>query len=233
MNKTTKRAKQIQAGLNDKKGASAYSPLDAINFLKNLPPCKFDQGLDLAVKLGIDARKGDQMVRGLASLPGGSGKKVRIAVFAEGDTAKEAKDAGADAVGMDDLAESMQKGRMDYDVVIATPATMKIASRLGRVLGPKGLMPNPKDGTVTNEVAATVKAAKSGQVRFRNEKGGIVHCGIGKLNANTEDLTKNFYAVLNEIRKLKPKTSKGVYLKRIFLSSTMGPSLEILPEDRS
>ena len=226
MARLSKKAKQIREQLGDK-AKDVYTPEDAIRLLQKLSTCKFDESLDLAIKLGIDARKGDEMVRGMVSLPCGSGKTVRVAVFAEGEAATQAKDAGADTTGMEDLVKAMEQGDLNYDVVIATPAAMKLVGRLGRVLGPKGLMPNPKDGTVTDNIADAVKGAKAGQVRIRNEKAGIVHCGLGKLGMDAADLAKNFYAILQEVQWLKPKSSKGVYLRRIILSSTMGPGLDV------
>ena len=204
-----------------------YNVGDAIKLLQEIAQSKFDETLEMAIRLGIDARKGNEMVRGVVNLPGGSGKSVKIAVFAEGEQAKEAEKAGADKVGGEDLAESFGKGTIEFDLVISTPEAMKIVGKLGKVLGPKGLMPNPKDGTVTQEIAKAVSAARTGQVRFRNDKQGIVHCALGKLSANKDDLLKNFHAVVNEIERLKPTSSKGVYLRGLTLSSTMGPGIRI------
>ena len=223
----SKKAKRIREQLGE---SSIHSPEDAIKLLQKLSDRKFEESLDLVVKLGIDARKGDEMVRGVVALPCSSGKEARVAVFADGEVASQAKDAGADTTGMEDLVNAMEQGDLNYDVVIATPAAMKLVGRLGRVLGPKGLMPNPKDGTVTERVAEAVKTAKAGQARIRNEKAGIIHCSLGKLRTDAADLAKNFYAVMHEVQRLKPKSSKGVYLRRVVLSSTMGPGLEVNPE---
>jgi len=222
MTKLTKKRKLIESKIDF---SNYYNAIDAIVLLQEAANSKFDETLEMAARLGIDPRKGDQMVRGVVSLPKGSGKKVKIAVFAEGEQAEEAKQA--DHVGMEDLAEGFEKGDLIVDVVISTPAAMKIVGKLGKILGPKGLMPNPKDGTVTNEIAKTVEAAKSGQARFRNDKQGIVHCALGKLSADKNDLLENFETVVKEIKKLKPSSSKGVYLKSLTLSSTMGPGIHI------
>lgn len=218
----TKKRKLIESKIDL---SSYYDAIDAIKLLQEAGNRKFDETLEMAARLGIDPRKGDQMVRGVVSLPKGSGKKVKIAVFAEGEQAEEAKQA--DHVGMEDLAEAFEKGDLAVDVVISTPAAMKIVGKLGKILGPKGLMPNPKDGTVTNEITKTVEAAKSGQVRFRNDKQGIIHCALGKLSADKDDLLENFQTVVREIKKLKPSSSKGIYLKSLTLSSTMGPGIHI------
>lgn len=224
MVKLTKRRKIIDS----KVGLSShYNAIGAIKLLKEVTQAKFDETLEMAVRLGIDARKGDEMVRGVVNLPKGSGKKVKVAVFAEGEQAKEAEQAGADRVGMEDLAESFEKGDLVVDTVISTPAAMKVVGKLGKLLGPKGLMPNPKDGTVTSETAKAIKAAKAGQVRFRNDKQGIIHCALGKLSADQNDLLENFQAVVKEIKRLKPSSSKGVYLKSLTLTSTMGPGIHI------
>lgn len=218
----TKKRKLIESKIDL---SNYYDAIDAIKLLQEAGNRKFDETLEMAARLGIDPRKGDQMVRGVVSLPKGSGKKVKIAVFAEGEQAEEAKQA--DHVGMEDLAEAFEKGDLAVDVVISTPAAMKIVGKLGKILGPKGLMPNPKDGTVTNEITKTVEAAKSGQVRFRNDKQGIIHCALGKLSADKDDLLENFQTVVREIKKLKPSSSKGIYLKSLTLSSTMGPGIHI------
>ena len=200
---------------------------DAVALFKSCPPLKFNESVDVAVNLGIDTKKSDQVVRGATVLPHGTGKTVRVAVFAQGDNAKKAKDAGADIVGFDDLAESIKAGNMDFDVVIASPDAMRVVGQLGQVLGPRGLMPNPKVGTVTTDVAGAVRNAKAGQVRYRADKGGIVHCTIGKSSFEAKALRENLGALLADLQKAKPSTSKGVYMKKITLSTTMGPGLVI------
>ena len=188
---------------------------------------KFVETVDVSINLGIDAKKSDQNIRGSLVLPNGTGKSVKVAVFCDGDDAKKAKEAGADIVGMEDLVDLVKKGEFDFDVIIATPDTMKIVSPLGQILGPKGLMPNPKVGTVSKDVEKAVKNAKSGQVQFRTDKAGIVHCPIGKVEFTEEMLVENLRALINEILKAKPSSAKGKYLKKISLSSSMGPSLEL------
>ena len=227
MTKISKRAKIIQENFDDSKSYEVNEAIDILQKLSKLTKIKLEETLDLAVNIGIDARKGDQMVRSMVSLPSGSGKEVKVAVFADGDEAKQAQDSGADIVGMEELAESMKKGDLNYDVVIAAPAAMKIVGQIGRILGPKGLMPNPKDGTVTAQIAAAVTSAKAGQVRIRNDKQGIIHCRLGKLKSNSSDLLKNFTAVMSEIKRIKPKSSKGTYLKKITVTSTMGPGVQV------
>lgn len=204
-----------------------YSFSEAVAALQSLPTLKFNESVDVSVNLGIDARKSDQTVRGATVLPHGSGKTVRVAVFTQGPNADAAKEAGADVVGMDDLAETIKAGNIDFDVVIASPDAMGVVGRLGQVLGPRGLMPNPKVGTVTPNVAAAVKNAKGGQVRFRADKSGIVHCSIGKINFKSEQLAGNFAALLTDLKKAKPGNAKGVYLKKATVSTTMGPGLSI------
>lgn len=204
-----------------------YSLADAIALLKKVSKVKFAETVDLAVSLGVDARKSDQMVRGATTLPHGTGKTARVAVFAQGDMADAARDAGADVVGMQDLADAMKGGDLGYDVVIASPDAMPVVGTLGQILGPKGLMPNPKTGTVSTQVDQAVKNAKSGQVRFRIDKNGIVHGGVGRLDFKAEQLVENVNALLADLRKLKPAASKGVYLKKITLSSTMGPGVPV------
>ena len=204
-----------------------YGFTEAVELLKTLPAAKFIEGVDVSVNLGIDPRKSDQTVRGSTVLPNGTGKTVRVAVFTQGANAKLAADAGADIVGMDDLAESIKAGNMDFDVVIASPDAMGVVGRLGQVLGPRGLMPNPKVGTVTPDVATAVKNAKGGQVRYRADKNGIVHCTIGKINFDANDLEGNLAALLVDLKKAKPSSAKGVYLKKATLSTTMGPGLAI------
>ncbi len=204
-----------------------YSILDAINLVKDCATAKFDETIDVSVNLGIDTKKSDQTVRGAVVLPNGTGKLVRVAVFTQGDNVKKANDAGADVVGMEDLMKSMQDGDLSYDVVIASPDAMGVVGRLGQVLGPRGLMPNPKVGTVTQDVATAVDNAKSGQVRYRADKAGIVHAGIGKASFDSKSLEENFAALLEALKKAKPTTAKGVYFKKISVSSTMGPGLAV------
>ena len=205
----------------------AYAIEDALQLLKDLPRVKFDESVDVAVNLGVDARKSDQQVRGSTVLPKGTGKTVRVAVFAQGEHAKAAAAAGADAVGLEDLAESMQKGAIDFGVVIATPDAMPVVGRLGRILGPRGLMPNPKVGTVTQDVKQAVANAKGGQVRYRTDKNGIIHCPIGKLSFAVDALIENLRSLLSDLNKAKPGSSKGIYLKKVSLSTTMGPGVLI------
>lgn len=224
MAKLSKRQKAIRELIDTNKH---YSITDAVELLKSLPPVKFEQTVDVAVNLGIDPRKSDQAVRGATTLPHGTGKSVRVAVFTQGANAEAAKAAGADLVGMEDLAEQIKGGMMDFDVVVADPAAMRVVGQLGQVLGPRGLMPNPKTGTVTPDVATAVRNAKAGQVRFRADKGGIIHGGIGRLNFDVNALKENLEALITDLKKAKPSTSKGVYLKKISLSTTMGPGVVI------
>jgi large subunit ribosomal protein L1 len=203
-------------------------PLDeAVSALKGVATAKFDETIELALNLGVDPRHADQMVRGVVNLPHGTGKTVRVAVFAKGDKADEAKAAGADVVGADDLAEQVQAGQLDFDRVIATPDMMPLVGRLGRILGPRGLMPNPKLGTVTPNVKEAVMAAKGGQVQFRVEKAGLIHAGIGKASFTPEQLADNARSLIDAVNKAKPSGAKGTYLKRAHLSSTMGPGLKL------
>ena len=204
-----------------------YSILDAINLVKDCATAKFDETIDVSVNLGIDTKKSDQTIRGAVVLPNGTGKVVRVAVFTQGDNVKKANDAGADIVGMEDLMKSMQNGDLNYDVIIASPDAMGVVGRLGQVLGPRGLMPNPKVGTVTQDVATAVSNAKAGQVRFRADKAGIVHAGIGKASFDSKSLEENFAALLEALKKAKPASTKGVYFKKISVSSTMGPGLAV------
>ncbi len=222
--KLSKRTKAIRSRLTV---AKAYAFADAVAFLKSLPPLKFRESVDISVNLGVDARQSDQTVRGAVVLPFGTGKTVRVAVFTQGKNAEAAKAAGADVVGMDDLAQAIQGGMLDFDVVIASPDAMGVVGRLGQILGPRGLMPNPKVGTVSMDVATAVKNAKSGQVRYRSDKNGIVHGCVGKVDFSLEALKANVLAVLDGLRKAKPSTAKGIYLKKITLSTTMGPGLMI------
>ena len=204
-----------------------YSIDDALGMLKQLSSVKFDEAVDVSVNLGIDSRKSDQVVRGSTVMPHGTGKSVRVAVFAEGDKAEAAKAAGADIVGFQDLADSIKAGNMDFNVVIATPESMRVVGQLGQILGPRGLMPNPKVGTVAADVATAVKNAKAGQVRYRADKGGIIHCTIGKVSFETGALRENLQTLLNDLMKAKPSTAKGVYMKKITISSTMGPGVVV------
>lgn len=217
-----------QKSVKEKVVAGKVYPInEALELLKSLPVLKFNESVDVAINLGIDTRKSEQTVRSAVVLPNGIGKKVKVAVFAQGAQAEAAKTAGADVVGFEDLADNIKKGVFDFDVLIATPDSMRLVGQLGQILGPKGLMPNPKVGTVTAEVAVAVKNAKAGQVRYRADKGGVVHCVIGKLDFAAQALKENLEALLVDLKKTKPSTSKGIYLKKIVLSSTMGPGLVI------
>ena len=218
----TKRRKFIQEKVDANK---AYIVTEAFNLLKDVSKVKFKESVDVAVNLGVDPRKSDQIVRGASVLPHGTGKTVRVAVFAQGDNATKAKESGADIVGMDDLAAEVKKGNMDFDVVIAMPDTMRIVGQLGQILGPKGLMPNPKVGTVTSDVVKAVQDAKAGQVRYRVDKAGIIHTTIGKVDFESESLKKNLEHLLVDLKKAKPANAKGIYLKKITVSTTMGPGL--------
>lgn len=224
MAKLSKRAKIIEQKVQLGK---QYAIEDAIGILKSLPPLKFDESVDVSVNLGIDARKSDQVVRSSTVLPHGTGSTVRVAVFTQGASAEAARQAGADIVGMEDLAEKVKAGQMDFDVVIASPDAMRVVGQLGQILGPRGLMPNPKVGTVTADVVTAVRNAKAGQVRYRTDKAGILHCKIGKISFQPNALKENLQALLNDLTKAKPSTSKGVYLKKITVSTTMGPGLVI------
>lgn len=206
-----------------------YPIKEAIEILKQFESKNFKDGesLDVAVMLGVDPKKAEQMIRSSTNLPKGTGKTVRVAVFAQGDNAEKAKSAGADIVGMEDLAEQIKAGNMDFDVVIATPDAMRIVGQLGQILGPRGLMPNPKVGTVTPNVEAAVENAKSGQVRYRTDKNGIIHCSVGKLKFDIEDIIENVTALMKDLKVKKPSSSKGIYFKQLSLSSTMGPGLTI------
>ena len=203
----------------------AYPAGEAFGLVKELAGAKFTESVDVAVNLGVDPRRSDQMVRGSTVLPHGTGKTVRVAVFAQGDQAAAAEEAGADIVGMEDLAETVQGGELNFDVAIASPDAMRVVGRLGRILGPRGLMPNPKVGTVTTDVAGAVRSAKAGQVRYRTDKSGVVHCAIGNVNFEVEALTQNLEVLLSDLMKAKPAASKGQYMKRVSVSSTMGPGV--------
>ena len=206
---------------------SKYSISDALGVIKECATAKFDESVDVSISLGIDTKKSDQNIRGAVVLPNGTGKVVRVAVFTQGDNVQKATDAGADIVGMDDLMKTMQDGDLNYDVVIASPDAMGVVGRLGQVLGPRGLMPNPKVGTVTPDVATAVKNAKAGQVRYRADKAGIVHAGIGKASFDAKALEENIVALIDALKKGKPSSAKGIYFKKISVSSTMGPGLAI------
>jgi large subunit ribosomal protein L1 len=212
----------------------SYTLEQALDIVKTCATAKFKESVDLSINLGIDAKKSDQNVRGSTTLPHGNGKTVRVAVFAQGAKAQEAKDAGADEVGMDDLAAKMKAGDLNFGVVIASPDTMRVVGSLGQVLGPRGLMPNPKTGTVTPNVAEAVRNAKSGQARYRTDKAGIVHCAIGAADFEKGKLQENLLAVLRDVRRQKPATSKGIFIKKVVLSTTMGPGVPVdlssLPE---
>jgi large subunit ribosomal protein L1 len=224
MARVSKRFKATLTGLDRN---ASYELAQAISLLKARATAKFDETIEVAMNLGIDPRHADQMVRGVVNLPHGTGKTVRVAVFAKGDKAEAAKAAGADVVGAEDLAQEIQDGRMDFDRCIATPDMMAVVGRLGKVLGPRGLMPNPKLGTVTPDVAAAVKAAKAGSIEFRAEKAGIVHAGVGKASFSDEALVENVRAFVEAIIRAKPSGAKGTYVKKVALSSTMGPSVKL------
>jgi len=200
---------------------------EALQALKDISRTKFNESVDVAINLGVDPRKSDQNVRGATVLPNGTGKSVRVAVFARGEQAESARQAGADIVGLDDLAEQVKAGQMDFDVVVAAPDTMAVVGRLGQILGPRGLMPNPKVGTVTADVAGAVRNAKAGQVRYRADKGGIVHATIGKVTFEVAALKENLQALIADLRKMKPATAKGIYFKKVSVSSTMGPGIVV------
>ncbi|QGM22277.1 50S ribosomal protein L1 [Spiribacter sp. 2438] len=224
MAKLTKRQKVFAEKIDSDR---LYPAEEAFALLKELATARFTESVDVAVNLGIDPRKGDQMVRGSTVLPHGTGKTVRVAVFAQGANAEAAQAAGADTVGMDDLAERMQGGELDYDVVIASPDAMGVVGKLGRLLGPRGLMPNPRVGTVTADVADAVTNAKAGQVRYRADKGGLIHCSLGKADFEPQALAENLGALISDLQKIKPAASKGVYLKRATVSTTMGPGVPV------
>lgn len=222
MARLTKRQKDINAKIEPGK---AYPAEEAFSLLNSISKVKFIEAVDVAVNLGVDPRKSDQAVRGATVLPNGTGKSVRVAVFAQGDNAEAARNAGAEVVGMEDLAAQVKAGTLNFDVVIASPDAMRVVGQLGQILGPRGLMPNPKTGTVTPDVATAVKNAKAGQVRYRTDKKGIIHCTIGKVNFEPKALRENLEALISDLKKAKPSTSKGVYVKRVTVSSTMGPGL--------
>jgi large subunit ribosomal protein L1 len=226
-------SKRRKAFANKVDRAKAYAALDAMKLVKETATAKFDESVDVAVNLGIDTKKSDQTVRGSVVLPAGTGKKVRVAVFAQGDKAQAAKAAGAELVGMEDLAETIKGGSMEFDVVIAAPDAMRVVGQLGQILGPRGLMPNPKVGTVTPDVAAAVKNAKGGQVQFRADKTGIVQCTIGRASFTPEQLRDNLGALLEALNKSKPASTKGIFLKKVSVSSTMGLGVKVDPASLS
>jgi large subunit ribosomal protein L1 len=225
--KTPRLSKRMQAIRKKVDRTKSYPVDDAMKLVKENAVAKFDESVDVAVNLGIDAKKSDQTVRGSVVLPAGTGKKVRVAVFAQGDKAKQAQDAGADIVGLDDLAARIKEGFMDFDVVIASPDTMRVVGGLGQILGPRGLMPNPKVGTVSADIAGAVKNAKAGQVQYRTDKAGIVQCTIGRASFTPEQLKTNFMALIEALNKARPQGIKGIYLKKVSVSSTMGAGVRI------
>ena len=226
MSSVTKKQKIIQEKLDPEK---TYSVTEAMEIIQSVKSEKFDESIDISVKLGVDPNKSDQNVRGAVTLPHSLGKEVKVAVFADGDHASQAEKAGADFVGMDDLAEKFQKEEINVDVVISSNAAMKVVGKLGQVLGPKGLMPNPKTGTVSDDVETAIKNVKAGQVRFRTDKNGIIHGSIGKVSFDGDKIKANASALLEELKKLKPASAKGVYIGNIAISSTMGPGIKINP----
>ena len=224
MAKLSKRVKAFKEKVDPAKN---YPVSEAVAILNELSSVKFKESIDVSINLGVDPRKSDQVVRGATVLPNGTGKTVRVAVFAQGDKAAEASEAGADVVGMDDLAAEVKAGNLDFDVVIATPDTMRIVGQLGQILGPRGLMPNPRLGTVTQDVAEAVKNAKAGQVRYRTDKNGIVHGGVGQVGFEPDAIKQNIEALLLDLKKVKPASAKGVYVKKVTLSTTMGAGISI------
>ena len=224
MSGISKRAREARKNVGS---GQSYPVLEALTLLKEGATTKFDETVEVAINLGVDPKKSDQIVRGSTVLPQGTGKVVKVAVFAQGEQADEAQAAGAEYVGMQDLAEQIQAGMMDFNVVIAAPDAMSVVGKLGKLLGPRGLMPNPKVGTVTRDIGQAVNNAKSGQVRYRTDKNGIIHCGIGKASFAAEDLQKNLDSLLADLKKAKPSTAKGIYLKKISLSTTMGPGIVV------
>ena len=224
MTKVSKRMRLIAEKVD---GDKEYEITEAVTLLSDLSKTKFKESFDVSINLGVDPRKSDQVVRGATTLPHGSGKTVRVAVFAQGDNADKATAAGADLVGFEDLAEEVKAGKMDFDVVIATPDAMRIVGQLGKVLGPRGLMPNPKTGTVTPDVETAVKNAKAGQIQFRTDKAGIVHGSVGQVGFDVDAIKQNLEALMSDLKKAKPASAKGIYLKKITLSTTMGPGVSI------
>jgi large subunit ribosomal protein L1 len=224
MAKLSKRQKMIREKIDADK---VYSVEDAVALLKECATVKFVESVEVAVNLGVDARKSDQAIRGATTLPHGTGSVVRVAVFTQGDAAEKAKEAGADFVGMEDLADQIKGGMMDFDVVVASPDAMRVVGQLGQILGPRGLMPNPKTGTVTPDVVTAVNNAKAGQMRYRTDKNGIIHGGIGKISFDVDAIRGNLQAVLADLKKAKPSSAKGVYMKKVTLSTTMGPGVTV------
>ena len=222
-----KLSKRVRAFREKVDPAKIYPVTEAVTILNELSSVKFKESIDVSINLGVDPRKSDQVVRGATVLPNGTGKTVRVAVFAQGDKAAEASEAGADVAGMDDLAADVKAGNLDFDVVIATPDTMRIVGQLGQILGPRGLMPNPRLGTVTQDVAEAVKNAKAGQVRYRTDKNGIVHGGVGQVGFEPDAIKQNIEALLLDLKKVKPASAKGVYVKKVTLSTTMGAGISI------
>ncbi|GIR93400.1 MAG: 50S ribosomal protein L1 [Thiotrichaceae bacterium] len=222
-----KLSKRIKGFLESIDQSKAYNMQEAFKIIKENSKVKFNESVDVSINLGIDAKKSDQNVRGSLVLPNGTGKSVKVAVFCEGDEAKAAKENGADVIGMEDLAENIKKGEINFDILIATPDTMKMVGPLGQILGPKGLMPNPKTGTVSKDVAKAVKNAKSGQVQYRTDKAGIIHCSIGKVDFSEQMLEENLSSLIAELNRVKPASAKGKYLKKISVSSSMGLSLNL------
>ena len=222
-----KRNKRIRAAAEKVTREKLYPLNEALSLVKELTSVKFDESVDAAIALGVNARKSDQNVRGATVLPKGTGKTVRVAVFAEGDDAEAAKAAGADIVGLQDLADQVKSGQIDFELCIATPATMRVVGQLGQILGPRGIMPNPKVGTVTTDVAKAVSDAKGGQVQFRIDKAGIIHCPIGKASFSSQDLEENLNALVTALTRAKPASSKGQYIRRVSVSSTMGPGVRV------
>jgi large subunit ribosomal protein L1 len=224
MAKLSKRQKMIQEKVDRER---LYPVGEALGLLKECASAKFAESVEVSVNLGVDPRKSDQVVRGATVLPNGTGKQVRVAVFAQGAAADAAREAGADIVGMDDLAEQVKAGNMDFDVVVAAPDAMRVVGQLGRILGPRGLMPNPKVGTVTPDVAGAVTNAKGGQVRYRTDKAGIIHCPIGSAEFDANSLEENLFALLADLNKAKPSSAKGIYIQKVSVSTTMGPGLNV------
>jgi large subunit ribosomal protein L1 len=224
MAKLTRRAQMIAERVE---AGKIYTVTTAVELLTDLSTVKFSESIDVSINLGVDPRKSDQVVRGSTVLPNGTGKNVKVAVFTQGDNVSRAKDAGADLVGLDDLAEQIKAGNLNFDVVIATPDAMRVVGQLGQILGPRGLMPNPKVGTVTPDVESAVKNAKAGQVRYRTDKNGIIHCTLGQIGFSPAAVEENLVALLTDIKKMKPSSSKWIYMKKVNISTTMGPGLSV------
>ena len=222
-----KEGKNLRAAREKIELDKSYAPVDGISLVKECAKAKFNESVDVSINLGVDPRKSDQTVRGSTVLPNGTGKSVRVAVFAEGEQADAAKAAGADLIGLEDLAEQVKKGEMDFDIAIAAPDAMRVVGQLGQILGPRGLMPNPKVGTVSADVATAVKNAKAGQVQFKTEKGGVVHCSIGSVQFEVQKLEENLKALIADLVKAKPSSAKGIYIKKVVVSSTMGVGVNL------